>query len=232
MKDLAKTELVATIARGKSAQIEKMVEANLNSLIMKTKQTSLGKLTPSTKAYKVRAKVIEKSQPQQSPNKKRYQRLVCEDTEGNHLGGTLFSDEIDTFKDILQLGKEYEIANAPLKPIDSKYQKREDDCRMTFGGQTIIETTRPNYRFSCCCPLHRKGQESTNIRRKLDGVREIIVTDQRTKQPVTISMWGGLAVIDTEKLAGVPDCFASLRAVAFFFCFGEASLTAGYDCEA
>ena len=63
--------------------------------------------------------------------------------QGNHLGGTLFGDEIDTFKDVLQLGKEYEIANAPLKPIDPKYQKREDECQMTFGGQTIIEPLDP-----------------------------------------------------------------------------------------
>ncbi|XP_021763611.1 uncharacterized protein LOC110728246 [Chenopodium quinoa] len=34
------------------------------------------------------------------------------------------------------------------------------------------------------------------------NVREIIATDQSTEHPLTISIWGSLAVIDTEKLAG------------------------------
>uniref|UniRef100_A0A803LI01 Uncharacterized protein n=1 Tax=Chenopodium quinoa TaxID=63459 RepID=A0A803LI01_CHEQI len=155
---------------------------------------------------------VEKSQPQQSPNKKRYQRLVFEDTEGNHLGGTLFGDEIDTFKDVLQLGKEYEIANAPLKAIDPKYQKRENDCQITFGGQTIIEPldptagpVLPNYITINSIPKTNFKNERFDLLvvvLYIEEVRKVPTSGGNMMDPLTISMWGGLAVIDTEKLAG------------------------------
>ncbi|XP_021728329.1 replication factor A protein 1-like [Chenopodium quinoa] len=96
---------------------------------------------------------------------------------------------------------------------------------MTFGGQTIIEpldpTTGPvlpnyvsinsipktsfkNERFDLLAVvlyIEEVRKVPTSGGNMMD-VREIIVTDQSTEQPLTISMWGGLAVIDTEKLAG------------------------------
>uniref|UniRef100_A0A803MWE0 Replication factor A C-terminal domain-containing protein n=1 Tax=Chenopodium quinoa TaxID=63459 RepID=A0A803MWE0_CHEQI len=106
---------------------------------MNPEYTPISNLTPQTKAYKVRAKVIEKAEPKLSPNKTLYQWLKLEDNEGNRIRGTLFENEVESFKGILELGREYEIANAPLRAINEKWKTREDDFQMTFGGNTTIQ---------------------------------------------------------------------------------------------
>ncbi|KMS97346.1 hypothetical protein BVRB_6g155910 [Beta vulgaris subsp. vulgaris] len=111
---------------------------------MKPEKTYLDKLTPTTKAYKVKVKLKEKSRTLISPHKKtRYQQLIFEDEKGNTMRGALFENQIDEFENVFKHEHEYEIANAPLKPVVGRYATRPDDCQMSFGGQTSIQPVDP-----------------------------------------------------------------------------------------
>ncbi|XP_021740142.1 replication protein A 70 kDa DNA-binding subunit B-like [Chenopodium quinoa] len=202
---------------------------------MKPEYTPIGNLTPQNKAYKVRARVIEKAEPKLSPNKTLYQLLKLEDSEGNRIRGTLFENEVHSFKGILELGREYEIANAPLRVVDEKWKTREDDCQMTFGGNTSIQPLQseagpvlPKYTPIASIPrtsskserfdaigvilyMEQVRQIKTASGASMD-VREVMITDDSIYQPLILSLWGGLAIDGCEKLAA----WASIPLIAGF----------------
>uniref|UniRef100_A0A803N651 Uncharacterized protein n=1 Tax=Chenopodium quinoa TaxID=63459 RepID=A0A803N651_CHEQI len=171
---------------------------------MKPEYTSISNLTPQTKAYKVRARVIEKAEPKLYPNKTLYQWLKLEDGEGNRIRGTLFENEVESFKGILELSREYEIANAPLRAVNEKWKTREDDCQMTFGGNTTIQPLQaeagpvlPKYIPIASIPstiskserfdvigvilyMEQVRQVKTASGASID-VREVVITDDRSR---------------------------------------------------
>uniref|UniRef100_A0A803KP39 Replication factor A C-terminal domain-containing protein n=1 Tax=Chenopodium quinoa TaxID=63459 RepID=A0A803KP39_CHEQI len=106
---------------------------------MKPEYTPLDKLSPVSKAYKVRVTVKEKSPIRTPPNKKRFQKLVFEDEEGNSMKATLFGDECDHFKKVFEHRKKYEIANSPIRTINPKFSSFPGECELTFGGMTKIQ---------------------------------------------------------------------------------------------
>ncbi|XP_057252422.1 replication protein A 70 kDa DNA-binding subunit B-like [Beta vulgaris subsp. vulgaris] len=183
---------------------------------MKPEKTYLDKLTPTTKAYKVKVKLKEKSRTLVSPQKKtRYQQLLFEDEKGNTMRGALFENQIEEYESVFKSNHEYEIANAPLKAVLGRYATREDDCQMSFGGQAMIQDLDPEAK-----PAEPEYQPIAAIPRTTDAsdrydvlgivlfvedtraittsagvaheVREIVITDHSTEQPLTISVWDDL----------------------------------------
>ncbi|KMT07694.1 hypothetical protein BVRB_6g148170 [Beta vulgaris subsp. vulgaris] len=216
---------------------------------MKPEKTYLDKLTPTTKAYKVKVKLKEKSRTLISPQKKtRYQQLLFEDEKGNTMRGALFENQIEEYETVFKSNQEYEIANAPLKPVLGRYATRDDDCQMSFGGQatvqaldpeakplepeylpiaTIPRTTDAGDRFSThphsLCQftlsyahiltmfLHctdvlgivvfvEETRSITFASGVVHQVREIVITDHSTDQPLTISVWDDLTGTEANLL--------------------------------
>ncbi|XP_021767504.1 replication factor A protein 1-like [Chenopodium quinoa] len=111
---------------------------------MKPEYVPLSKLTPKSKSYKIKVAVKEKSPVRTPPNKRRFQKLIFADDEGNKIRETLFGDEIDHFKKLLDHQKEYIIEHAPIKPTDPKFVNREGPYQIGFGGKIAIQPVVPD----------------------------------------------------------------------------------------
>lgn len=59
------------------------------------------------------------------------------------MRGALFENQIEEYESVFKSNQEYEIANAPLKPVLGRYATRDDDCQMSFGGQATIQPLDP-----------------------------------------------------------------------------------------
>ncbi|XP_021722033.1 replication protein A 70 kDa DNA-binding subunit D-like [Chenopodium quinoa] len=194
---------------------------------MKLEYTPLNKLSPISKAYKVRVNLKEKSPIRAPPNKKRFQKLVFEvfeDEEGNNMKATLFGDECDHFKKVFEHKKKYEIANAPVRTINPKFSSFPGECKLTFGGMTKIQaidrtegpvlheyisiadvprTSGPSHRFDLLgIVVHMEDIRQVEYKSgRVADVRDIIIIDESTgSRPLIISAWGQLALSDCEKL--------------------------------
>ncbi|XP_042964622.1 uncharacterized protein LOC122298841 [Carya illinoinensis] len=94
-----------------------------DSLKMQTVYTSIKDITPSTRDWKIKMIVAEKSPKrtgQRSPVK--YQSLTLIDPEENQLQATIFDKDIDSRQDTLHIFQSYYINNAYVKPLDPKYR--------------------------------------------------------------------------------------------------------------
>ncbi|XP_010691528.1 replication protein A 70 kDa DNA-binding subunit D-like [Beta vulgaris subsp. vulgaris] len=191
---------------------------------MKPEKTYLDKLTPTTKAYKVKVKLKEKSRTLISPQKKtRYQQLLFEDEKGNTMRGALFENQIEEYESVFKSNQEYEIANAPLKPVLGRYATRDDDCQMSFGGQATIQPLDPEAKsfepeYVPIAAIPRTTDlgdrfdvlgivlfvEETRTITTASGVahqvREVVITDPSTDQPLTISVWDDLTGTEASLL--------------------------------
>ncbi|CAO2817426.1 unnamed protein product [Amaranthus hypochondriacus] len=101
----------------------------------------LADLTDKSSLHRVKVRVIEKSRPFQLPEKKKYQQLVLQDMQGSIMKATLFEDDIAAYDTIIKQNHEYIISNATIKPVDPKYQTRENKYQMTLNNHTIIQPT-------------------------------------------------------------------------------------------
>jgi hypothetical protein len=70
------------------------------------------------------------------------------------MRGTLFGEQIESYKEAFVYNGVYEISNAPIKPIDDRYRPPTGmlEYEMGFGRQTVIqpfgedsESTVPDY---------------------------------------------------------------------------------------
>ncbi|XP_021725939.1 replication protein A 70 kDa DNA-binding subunit B-like [Chenopodium quinoa] len=191
---------------------------------MKPEYTPLNKLSPVSKAYKVRVTVKEKSPIQTPPNKKKFQKLVFEDEEGNNMKATLFGAECDHFQKVFEHKKKYEIANAPVRKINPKFSSFPGECELTFGGMTKIQpidrtegpvlpeyisiadvpkTSEPSDWFDLLgIVVHMEDPRQVEYKSgRVADVRDISIVDESTgSRPMIISAWGQLALSDCEKL--------------------------------
>uniref|UniRef100_A0A803MRR2 Replication protein A OB domain-containing protein n=1 Tax=Chenopodium quinoa TaxID=63459 RepID=A0A803MRR2_CHEQI len=191
---------------------------------MKPEYTPLDKLSPITKAYKVRVTVKEKSPIRSPPNKKIFQKLVFEDDEGKNMKATLFGDECDHFKRVFEHKKKYEIANAPVRVVNPKFSSFPGECELTFGGMTKIQpvdrteglvlpeyipiadvpnTSDQDDRFDLLgVVVHMEDVRQVTYKSgRVADVRDISIVDESTgTRPMIISAWGQLATSDCELL--------------------------------
>ncbi|KAL9232389.1 hypothetical protein vseg_007504 [Gypsophila vaccaria] len=192
---------------------------------MKPEQVYLNELKSSSKSYKVKVKVIEKGRPRTSPKKGvLYQNLLLEDDKGNRMKGALFGDQIEVYKDAIIYNGVYEVANAPIKKCDAQWKNSPDDLdyQMSFGGQTIIQPVETKALTPEYCPISKipklpddtgkydvlavvlyvdaKPRHVITSQEREVLVREIMIVDQSSEQPVTISAWNDLAEKECDLL--------------------------------
>ncbi|KAK9667764.1 hypothetical protein RND81_13G009900 [Saponaria officinalis] len=159
--------------------------------------------------------------------------MVLEDEKGNRIHGALFGDQIEGYKEAIVYNGVYEIANAPLKPSVEQYKSHvaEVNYQMTFGRQTVIqsmeegsEPTSPEYRSIALIPkasspdekfdvlgfvlyIEDSARRITSVRNRELVVREVVITDHSTAQPLTISAWNDLASNECRELSNWSEKF-------------------------
>ncbi|CAO2826094.1 unnamed protein product [Amaranthus hypochondriacus] len=202
---------------------------------MQQDYTFLANLTDRSTLYRVKVRVIEKSRPFQSPEKKKYQRLVLQDTQGSVMKATLFEDDITAYDTIIKQNYEYIISNATIKPVDPRYQTRENEFQMTINNRTIIQPTCtesqesvPQYHTIASLPRMANTCDRFDILgiiifvsevRQVKGafarqnsVCDIFITDHSSHQPLTILAWNDLSCFFDNSLDSNPIVgFTSLK---------------------
>ncbi|KAK9748632.1 hypothetical protein RND81_02G070600 [Saponaria officinalis] len=149
------------------------------------------------------------------------------------MKGALFGDQIEGYKDAFVYNGVYEIANAPIKPCDEKWKTNPTDSnyQMSFGRQTVIQTIDehvgpivPDYKCISKIPKVVNAAEKFDLLGVVlyvDGaarkvvtsqnrellVREIVVVDQSSEQPLIISAWNDLAETECALLSGWAEKF-------------------------
>ncbi|XP_056699127.1 replication protein A 70 kDa DNA-binding subunit B-like isoform X1 [Spinacia oleracea] len=213
---------------------------------MKHERVFLDELSPISKSYKVKVKVIEKGRAKPSPKKGiLYQHLVLQDDKKNKMRGALFGDQIEAYKDAFVHKGEYEIVDAPIRHADPRWKKSEEelDFQMTFGRQTVIQPVNveagpilPDYQSIASIPragdpddrydivgvvlyVEDQPRSITTAQDRQVFVREIVITDHSSQQPLVISVWNDLAGADCDPLSCwgekfVVVGFTSLRATS------------------
>uniref|UniRef100_A0A803N649 Uncharacterized protein n=1 Tax=Chenopodium quinoa TaxID=63459 RepID=A0A803N649_CHEQI len=192
-----------------------------------TSNVPLDKLTPKNKRYKIKVKVKEKSPTKYLEGKKAFQKLVFEDDEGNEMRGTLFEDDIENFKTVLEHQKEYIISDAPIRNTNPMFRHKKGDYYLSFGGTTTIQSLNPNsgpivpkYTPNAEVPPTSSEDdrydilgvivhlEDTRKKKTRNGyefdVLNIVVVDasvQRMADALVISVYGELATKECAKLA-------------------------------
>uniref|UniRef100_A0A803MWY1 Uncharacterized protein n=1 Tax=Chenopodium quinoa TaxID=63459 RepID=A0A803MWY1_CHEQI len=164
---------------------------------IKPEYTPLDKLSPITKAYKVRVTVIEKSQIRSPSNIKRFRKLVFKDDEGNSMKATLFGDECDHFKKVFEHKKKSKLSIELRGLVLPEYIPIAD----------VPKTSGPEEGFGVVVHMEDVCQVTYKSGR-VANVRGISIVDESTgTRPMIISAWGQLATLDCEILkdwASVP----------------------------
>ncbi|XP_074295872.1 uncharacterized protein LOC141623654 isoform X2 [Silene latifolia] len=196
---------------------------------MKPKTAYLDELTAKSKDYKVKVRVLEKRRPKTSPDKKvLYQSLLLQDDKGTKMRGALFADQVEIFEDAIKRNRVYEITNAPISPVKPEWKTNPTDLdyQMTFGRRTIVlpvdngddgnYPTIQDYRPISQLPRVPNYAEmfdvvgvvlfvedqprmittNTNCESK---VREVVLIDHSTSQPLSISVWDELGEDDQQR---------------------------------
>ncbi|KAK9666367.1 hypothetical protein RND81_14G180100 [Saponaria officinalis] len=143
------------------------------------------------------------------------------------MRGALFGDQVEGYKEAFVYNGVYEIANAPIKPCAEQWKSNPDELnyQMTFGRQTIIEAVNtksgpilPEYYYISQIPkagnrndkfdvlgivlyVEEKARKIVTSQERELLVREIVITDHSTEQPMIISTWNDLAEIDCDTLS-------------------------------
>ncbi|KNA05758.1 hypothetical protein SOVF_187450, partial [Spinacia oleracea] len=171
---------------------------------MKHEHTFLDELNSTSRAYKVKVKVIEKGRLTKSPKKGvLYQHLLLKDDKGNKM------------------------RDAPIRPSDQQWKRSEDelDFQMSFGRQTFVQLVNPeagpilpDYRYLAYVPrvgdpddrydvlgvvlyVEEEAREIKTGQHRVALVREIVITDHGSEQPMVIFAWSDLAAADCEYLS-------------------------------
>ncbi|KAL2937940.1 Replication protein A 70 kDa DNA-binding subunit [Bienertia sinuspersici] len=105
---------------------------------MKPEPKKLKDLDDKAGNYKVKVKVIHKASPQQSPNKKRFQRLILKDEEGYTMKATLFEKDIERYEEALKRNGEYEISNATIAQTPAQHVSHPSEYQMTINSRARI----------------------------------------------------------------------------------------------
>ncbi|KAK9714397.1 hypothetical protein RND81_06G091300 [Saponaria officinalis] len=147
------------------------------------------------------------------------------------MRGALFGDQVEGYKEAFVYNGVYEIANAPIKPCSEQWKTNSDELnyQMTLGRQTIIQAVNtesgpilpeyqyisqipkaenPNYKFAMNANVlgiflyvEEKARKIIISKECEHLVREIVIKDHSTEQPMIISTWNDLAEIDCGALS-------------------------------
>ncbi|KAK9705197.1 hypothetical protein RND81_07G040200 [Saponaria officinalis] len=146
------------------------------------------------------------------------------------MWGALFGDQVDGYKDAFVYNGVYEIANAPIKACDPQWKLNPSDLdyQMTFGRKTIIQpmdatptAVFPQYQTIRQLPkistgnekfdryligvvlyLEAKARKVTIQNQRQISVRELVIADHSSEQPLVISVWQDFADVDCESVCG------------------------------
>ncbi|XP_056698729.1 replication protein A 70 kDa DNA-binding subunit D-like [Spinacia oleracea] len=149
------------------------------------------------------------------------------------MRGALFGDQVEAYKDALQHKGTYEIADAPIRSANQQWKRSESemDFQMSFGRQTVIQPVNPEAGsilpdYQCLASLPRVGDPDDRFdvlgvvlyveeeARKVDTaqgrqalVREIVISDHSSDQPMVISAWSDLAEGECDALSSWAEKF-------------------------
>ncbi|KAL2944634.1 Replication protein A 70 kDa DNA-binding subunit B [Bienertia sinuspersici] len=184
---------------------------------MKPEPKKLKDLDDKTINYKVKVKVIHKASPQQSPNKKRFQRLILKDEEGYTMKATLFEKDIERYEEALKRNGEYEISNAAIAPTPAQHASHPSEYQMTINSRarispliTDFSILEPQYRSIAAIPrAMSEGDDLIDVLGVLlyvddmkvinqANIREIHITDPSYDRSLMVSVWNDLARNDSE----------------------------------
>ncbi|XP_035539697.1 uncharacterized protein LOC118344048 [Juglans regia] len=200
-----------------------------NSVLkMRTVYTSMKDITPSTRNWKIKMIVADKSPKrtgQRSPVK--YQSLTLIDPEGNRVQATMFDKDIDSRDDTLHIFRSYYISNAYVRPLDPKYRIETHEYQWILNSKTIIEEVPkdeeqlevPKYQLIPFNELDAYKDSiaeidvlavAINIKpcREITSVhgpttiQEIYVIDQ-SLNPICLTMWGQFVQDECKKISEI-----------------------------
>ncbi|XP_074315583.1 replication protein A 70 kDa DNA-binding subunit B-like [Silene latifolia] len=149
------------------------------------------------------------------------------------MRGALFADQVDQYEDAFKHNRLYEITNAPISPLKPEYKLNPTDVdfQMNFGRRTIVlpvdiddGTNTIDYRPISHLPratdntemfdivgvvlfVEEHSRKVTTNKNRETNVREIVLTDHSTSQPLSISVWDDLAEDDCTMLIPEPGKF-------------------------
>ncbi|XP_057249654.1 uncharacterized protein LOC104892916 isoform X2 [Beta vulgaris subsp. vulgaris] len=121
------------------------------------------------------------------------------------MRGALFGDQVEGYKEAFVYKGEYEIANAPIKPVEEQFKSSssELDYQMSFGRQTVIQPINteanpvlPEYQTISSIPktcdpsekfdilgvvlyVEEEARTISTAQGRDNLVREIVITDHR-----------------------------------------------------
>ncbi|XP_074293070.1 replication protein A 70 kDa DNA-binding subunit B-like [Silene latifolia] len=198
---------------------------------MKPEKILVKDLDDKVGPHSIRLKVIDKGNTQISPKKKffNFQRIVFQDEEGGIIKTILYNDDIGAYENIIQNKVEYDISNAKIRPMPEKYPVGPDDhpFHLSFSADTIVRAVEgskpplgPEYIAIAAIPrtvsaddiydivgiliyVEPLRQVTRPIGLHLD-IREWVIMDHSTEQPLIVTAWAELATregIQLEELA-------------------------------
>ncbi|XP_074271480.1 replication protein A 70 kDa DNA-binding subunit B-like [Silene latifolia] len=154
--------------------------------------------------------------------------------------GALFYDQVVVYEDAIKHNKIYEITNARITPLKPEYKTNESglDYQMTFNNRTIVQlvdidddSAVINYHPISHLPratdysemfdnvgivlfVEEHSRQVKTSKNKEATVREIVLIDHSTTQPLSISVWDELAEDDCTMLIPTPGKFRTVRLIA------------------
>ncbi|KAJ7962109.1 Replication protein A subunit [Quillaja saponaria] len=180
-----------------------------------TRQTLLiSEITPQTKNWTAKVRVIEKLLPRTSMSSpKKYQRIVLMDKEGTKVQASIFGAEINLLGTTLSNMNYYNIAGAIVSTIEPQYCLVSSQFQWKLSSRTYIEQLpsdeefpTPNLHIFTLFDQFGKHVDSSSqidmvaivikampsrmqeIRIGASDVQEFIVTD-KSLTPVVLTMW-------------------------------------------
>lgn len=102
---------------------------------------SIASLTPYQNRWRIRARVTQRSNIRTWSNSRGEGRLFSVNLldESGEIRATGFTDTVDKFYNMLEVGKVFYVSRAQLKTANKQYSTVKNDYEMTFTSDTVIE---------------------------------------------------------------------------------------------
>ncbi|XP_074293438.1 replication protein A 70 kDa DNA-binding subunit B-like [Silene latifolia] len=210
-------------------------------IIMRPLRKHIREFSGTTGPYTIKARVVDitnvRSATPESPLE--YQEITFQDDEdmiltvqGTIMKTYLFNESLEAFEDVMQEGKEYDIANARVEPIRSNSSGSSGNqiYEIDFNINTIIELVpeievpqMPNYVLIGTIPrtvsldvrydvlgvviyVDRRCND-TNYNCRTSDACEVVIVDHSHQQVMMITAWTDLAIQECAALHSVAATF-------------------------
>ncbi|XP_041010101.1 uncharacterized protein LOC121254208 [Juglans microcarpa x Juglans regia] len=163
---------------------------------MRTIYKSIKDITQNTRNWKIKMIVAEKSPKRATQNSPtRYQNLVLIDVEGNRVQAVIFGKDIDLRDDTLNVYQSYYIANAFVKPLDTRHRREAYELQWIINSRTIVENIKydesslkpPDYNI---VPLNQ-----LDIHKDTDAEIDILAIAINTNAPREVNISHGKSLV-------------------------------------